>query len=89
LSRGCNHPIPSGSNSVGGTNHSVASGFHISVGGQPQVGGHNPFYGKIIPVLQYHPWNLTFQGNQQPSGGNILKLILLFLPISVNRTQVL
>jgi hypothetical protein len=38
-------------------------------GGKPQVGGHNPVYGKSIHALQYQPWNLPFQGNQQPSGG--------------------
>jgi hypothetical protein len=90
---GSNHPGPSGSNPVGGTSHSVTSGFQIPVGGQPQVGGkpqfggqpqiggqpqlggkpqvggHNPVYGQNIPVLQSQPWNLPFQGNQQPSGG--------------------
>jgi hypothetical protein len=81
LSGGSNHLGPSGSNLVGGTNHSVAYGCHIPVGGQPQVGGkpqlgekpqvggHNPVYGKNIPVLQSQPWNFPFQENQQSSGG--------------------
>jgi len=37
---GYNCPGPSSSNLVGGTSHSVASGFQIPVGGQPQVGGY-------------------------------------------------
>jgi hypothetical protein len=72
---GPNHHVPSGSNPVGGTSHSITSGFQISIGGQPQlggkpqVGGHNPVYGQIIPTLQSQPWNIPFQGNQQPSVG--------------------
>jgi hypothetical protein len=39
------------------------------LGGKPQVGVHNLIYGQHVPVLQYQPWNLPFQGNLQPSGG--------------------
>jgi hypothetical protein len=41
----------------------------LKLGWQPQVGGHNLVYGKSIPALQYQPWNVPFQGNQQPSRG--------------------
>jgi hypothetical protein len=67
--RGSNCPGPSRSNQVGGTSHFVTSSFQIPVGGQPQVGEHNPVYGKNIPGLQYQPWNFSFQGNQKPPGG--------------------
>jgi hypothetical protein len=92
LSRGPNAPpppsprrsnlrFPSSSNQVGGTSHSIASGFQILVGGQPQVGvqpqvksqpqvgGHNLVYRQYTPGLQSQPWNFPFQGNQQlPKG---------------------
>jgi hypothetical protein len=64
--RGSNHHGSSRSNKFGGTSQFVASGFHIPVGGQPQVGGHNLVYGKSMPSLQSQPWNLPFQENQQP-----------------------
>jgi hypothetical protein len=62
LSRGSkipSPPLPGGSNCHGpsssnkdvGTSHFVASGFQIPIGGQPQVGGHNPMYMKYIPGL--------------------------------------
>jgi hypothetical protein len=38
---GSNRHGPSGSNPVGGTSHSVTSGFQIPIGVQPQVGGGN------------------------------------------------
>jgi hypothetical protein len=66
---GSNRPGPSSSNQVGGTSHFITSGFHILVGGQPQVGGNNPVYGQSIHPLQSQPWNFPFQGNQQSSGG--------------------
>jgi hypothetical protein len=44
-------------------------GGQPQLGGKPQVGGHNPVYGQSIHVLQSQPWNLPFQGNQQPSRG--------------------
>jgi hypothetical protein len=44
-------------------------GGQPQLGGQPQVGGHNPVYGKNILVLQSRPWNLPFQGSQQPYMG--------------------
>jgi hypothetical protein len=43
---GSHHPGPSGSNPVGGTSHSITSGFQIHVGGQPQAGGKPPFWGQ-------------------------------------------
>jgi hypothetical protein len=44
-------------------------GGQPQLGGKPQVGGHNPVYGQNIHVLQSQPWNLPFQGNLQPYGG--------------------
>jgi hypothetical protein len=72
---GSNCPSPSSSNKLGGTSHSVTSGFQIpigdqpQVGGKPQVGGHNPVYEQYIPKLQTQPWNFPFQGNQKLHGG--------------------
>jgi hypothetical protein len=43
---GSHHPGPSGSNPVGGTSHSITSGFQIPVGGQPQAGGKPQFGGQ-------------------------------------------
>jgi hypothetical protein len=64
-------------------------GAQPQLGGKPQVGVHNPLYGQNTPVVQSLPWNLPFQGNLQPSGGNILKLTLLYPLTSVNHIQVL
>jgi hypothetical protein len=110
---GSNHPGPSGSNPVGGTSHSVTSGFQIPVGGQPQVGGKPQFGGqpqlgdnlnlggnlKLEAITQfmdkiYLCYNLNLgiflsKGINNRLGGNILKLILLYPLISVNRIQVL
>jgi hypothetical protein len=43
---GSNHPGPSGSNPLGGTNLPITSGFQIPVGGQPQAGGQLQFGGQ-------------------------------------------
>jgi hypothetical protein len=45
-SGGSNHLGPNSSNQFGGTSHSVASGFQIPVGGQPQVGGESQVGGQ-------------------------------------------
>jgi hypothetical protein len=99
--RGYNHPSPSSSNQIGDTSHFVTSSFQIPIGGQPQVGGqrqvggesqvggHNPIYCQNILGLHSQPWNFPFQGNQQPPGGNLLNLILLYPLISGNHIQVL
>jgi hypothetical protein len=44
-------------------------GVQPQLGGKPQVGVHNPVYGQKVPVLPSQPWNLPFQGNQQPARG--------------------
>jgi hypothetical protein len=60
---------------LGGTNHSITSGFQLpiggqpQVGGQPQIGGHNPIYGQYTHGIKTQPWNFPFQGNQQLPGG--------------------
>jgi hypothetical protein len=64
----CFHILVGGQPQVGGKPH---IGGQPRLGGKPQFGGHNHSYGQSIPALQSQPWNIPFQGNQQPSRGQL------------------
>jgi hypothetical protein len=59
-------------------------GAQPQIGGKPQVGFHNLGYGQNVPVLPSQPWNLPFQGNQQPARGKH-PLVNSFVPPNIDQ----